>query len=75
VTPAEADQFIMRCRRVLPAWQREIDGAYGDAKAEAQAARDSVLGTLMEIADEFPSKRAKIDRIAKEYRYGVWASN
>lgn len=60
LTAAEADEFIMRCRRILPAWQREIDGAYGDTRAEAEAARDSVLETLREIAADFPDKSAKI---------------
>lgn len=73
MTAAEADQFVLRCSRVLPGWQREIDGAQGEAKADAQAARDSVLGTLMEIADDFPDKRKAIDEIAKAFAYGIWA--
>ncbi|HTN63995.1 MAG TPA: hypothetical protein VL147_20970 [Devosia sp.] len=73
MTSAEADQFIISARKILRAWQWEIDRAHGEAKAEAMAARDSVLGTLMEMAEEFPSKREKIDAIAKGYRYGVWA--
>lgn len=74
MTPAEADQFIIRARRVLRRWQSEIDGLTGEAKDEAISARDTVLGTLMEIAEEFPTKRDKIDAIAKVYRYGVWAN-
>lgn len=74
MTPAEADQFVIRARRVLRRWQAEIDSLAGEAKNEAMSARDSVLGTLMEIAEEFPAKRDKIDALAKVYRYGVWAS-
>lgn len=74
MTPAEADQFIIRARRILRQWQCEIDQISGEAKLEAMSARDSILGTLMEIAEDFPSKREKIDRIAKDYRYGLWAN-
>ena len=74
MTSAEADQFIISATRTLRRWQSEIDGLSGEPKAEATAARDTVLGTLMEIADEFPGKRAKIDAIARTYRYGVWAA-
>ncbi len=67
MTPAEADQYIIKARRALRQWQAEIDDLAGEAKDEAVAARDAVLATLMEIAEEFPGKRDKIDALAKKF--------
>ncbi|HTM78628.1 MAG TPA: hypothetical protein VL133_13490 [Devosia sp.] len=64
------DQHRSQSVHHAPTGAATIDRAHSEAKAEAEAARDSVLGTLMEIAEEFPSKRAKIDASAKGYWQG-----
>lgn len=74
MTETEAVEFVRRAERVLRRWQGEIDrAAKGDARAEAMAARDSVLGTVLELGDDFPDLRGEVDRIASGYRFGIWA--
>ena len=65
LTPAEADQFIIRARRTLASHAGEMTSS--PAPAALLAAIDAILGTLRELADVHPGKRTKIEALIARY--------
>lgn len=65
LTPAEADQVILRARRTLAQHAREMRTS--PAPGDLRAAIEATLGTLRELAEVHQAKRGKIEALIARY--------